>query len=83
MSSSELVDQRVFKPEIFDFDFRVAQNLPVPHIPGSEQDGFFDSITADGYQKNFTIITFRQYGRADSAVWFNALLDRIIQIFYP
>ena len=79
MSATEFVDQRVFKPEIFNFDFSVAQNLPMPQISGSEQDGFFESITADGYEKNFTIITFRQYDRADSAVRTNAMPDRVIQ----
>jgi len=83
MSASEFVDPHVFKPEIFDFDFSVAQNLPVPQVPGSEQDDVFDAITADGYHKDFTLITLRQYDRTDSAVRFNALPCRMIQFFYP
>ena len=79
MSTAELVELHVFKSQIFDFDFSVAQNLPVPQVPGSEQDGFFDAISADGYQQDFTVIPLRQYDRADSAAWFNALLNRIVQ----
>ena len=79
MSAAEFVDPHVFKPEIFDFDFSVAQNLPVPQVPGSEQDGVFDAITADGYQKDFTLITLRQYDRADPAARFNAWHAGIIQ----
>jgi hypothetical protein len=67
MGTSELVNLYVLQPEILDFCFGVAQNIPVPQITGSEQDGVFNSISADRYQKNFTFISFRQYNRADSA----------------